>query len=259
MMASSLLRVIVLSACFIVLTIISTTNADFPKRKLDCSSVISNFPLNEYEVYCDAIVTPKDIEYSFMNRLDIVEMCSCALLRRQLVWEAMVTHEIEFIYLSSRRLLELQSKEGNNNNIVAGDVTKDNLVLINNPDGIMDFWDRFSLLLREVPTGGKEGLKLSNQFLDVYTNNYYKPEEFKIIYKDEGGTANFRNELSSSCNQLFKSFSPFMYLFNNLREMSENPRFIYRVLTYNENLYKVMVSVKMCKFLSKAGVVTEAS
>lgn len=254
MASASLLQVIARFAFAIAIAGAVVVLCEFPKRKLDCSGAISNFPLNEYEAYCDPIVTPSEIEYSLMNRLDIVEMCTCALVRRQLVWEAMVTHEVEFIYLSSRKLLEMQpTKDG----ITAGDVGEDNLVLVNNPDGIMDFWDRFGLLLREIKAGGKDGLNLSNQFLDIYTSNYYKPEEYKIIFKDEGGTANFRRELSNSCNQLFKSFSPFMFLFNNLRQMSENPRYIYRILTYNENLYKVMVSVKMCKFLATAGVVTE--
>lgn len=250
-MAASLLHLIALtcSLSLVALACFQPVGADFPKRKLDCSGVISNFPLNQFELYCDSIVNPPDIEYSLMNRLDIVEMCTCALLRRTMVFEAMVTHEVEFIYLSSKKLLESQPRDQ--------DVGTDNLLLVNNPDGVMDFWDRFGALLRKVPPGGKDGLQLANKFLDFYTNNYYKPEEFKIAYKGEGMTANFRKELSGSCNQLFKSFSPFMYLFNNLREMSQNPRYVYRLLTYNENLYKVMVTVKMCKFLSGAGITTE--
>lgn len=244
-----------------ILTMSRSTLASFPDRELDCSGVTEEIPLEQYQWVCSIITKWDPEEFEMMKpmeRWDKLEKCTCNLLHHPLAWEALTTHEVETIYYVAKKLVELKDEEFYKSEESKKDdnmVKKDNLLFKNDPNEVMYFWDRFSALLLNTKAGTKEGHELAKSFIDIYTNTYYKPESYKILFKGEGETMNFRQDLSGSCNQLYDTFGPFLVWFNNLRLLSGNPRYVYRVVAYDENLYKLMEAIKMCQYLTLAGVV----
>lgn len=268
---NSLLLVIAL-VCSTLCFLIEQTNGSFPMRELDCSGIKEETPLEQYKDVCSLIANwdleEKDeyktklkakFESEPMFKWDYLEKCTCNLLHHPLVWESLMTHEIETIYYVSQKVVQIKDdelyKDIEKLNTDGTMVTKDNLLYKQDLGDIMYFWDRFAALLLTTKAGDKNGHDLSKKFTDIYTDVYYKPEDYKILFKDEGETMNFRQDLSGSCNQLYESFGPFLAYFNNLRHLSENPRYVYRIVAYDENLYRLMVSLKMCQFLTLSGVV----
>lgn len=247
--------------------LILTTRASFPDRELDCSGVTEEIPLEQYQHVCSIIAKWDPEEFEMlkpMERWDKLEKCTCNLLHHPLAWESLMTHEVETIYYVTRKLVDLKDQElygdrDGKDSLDSRDVTRDNLIYKHDFGQVMYFWDRFSAILLSTRAGDKAGSELAKQFTSIYTDVYYKPESYKILFKGEADTMNFRMDLSGACNQLYESFGPFLIWFNNLRMLSENPRFVYRIVAYDENLYKLMGSLKMCQYLTLAGVVIKAN
>lgn len=219
----------------------------FPEKKLDCSAILETSTLDTYKNVCHYIHDWKDghMSLSVTNRLDVVEMCSCNLLRHTLAWQAMLTHEVETLFLVTQKIVS-KSLEGS-----AKDKNKDPIV----EDEHMYFWDKMNAILREnAPKQDQPNdSALTNQMLEIFADTYYNPDSFLVPYKGQSQNFGLRRVISATCNKLLNQFKIFLNYFNNLRIMSENPRFVYRIVTYDETLYKIMSVMKVCHYLSITG------
>lgn len=216
------------------------------ERKYDCSAITETAPLDTYKDVCHQVADWRDetLQLSVINKLDVIETCTCHLLRHTLAWQAMITHEVETMYYVIRKLVQEK---------VSGDELKvddNNILLRYDEDDHMYFWDRLKALLRVQGNGRDE---LSWAILEAFAQVYYNPDSYQRPFVDKRISMNQRRVHATSCNQLLTQFGPFLTYFNNLKRLSENPRFVYRIVSYDEALYKIVSVMKVCEFLVSAG------
>lgn len=241
---SQLLQIVAIAMVAVVANV-----AHAHERHLDCSGVIETSTLDAYKDVCHYVDRGSQESYnafSIMNRMDIVEMCTCNLLRHGIAWQAMLTHEVETLFHVTKKLVDSSNSEAEEN------LYKSSLVLQNDSDKHMYFWDRFNALLRSTDPES-EGAELSKKLFDLFAESYYNPDTFTMPFKGASGSMNLRRIVSSSCKQLLGQFELFLKYFNNLRLISENPRFVYRIVNYDETLYRLVGVIKMCQFMTLAG------
>lgn len=220
-----------------------------PERKLDCSGVIMSSTLQNYGDIC---VGPdewaaKSARMSMMEKLDRIETCTCDLLRHKIAFESMMTHEVDTMFHSSRKLvadLKKDPKRLDDTGIPTS------ILMETDEDDHMFFWDRFSALLRD--TNPNQGAELSTAFFAIFADGYYNPDSYSMPFKGTPQSMNLRRTIQTSCNTLLGQSGDFLKHLNNLRQMSENPRYIYRMVSYDENLYKIVSVIKICQYLSLA-------
>lgn len=219
----------------------------FPEKKYDCSAILETSILGSYKEICHWIHDWKPVytKMTVTNRLDIVETCTCNLLRHTMAWQAMLTHEVESLFIVTQQLVSKGSD-------VKGANSEDPVV----EDEYMYFWDKINAILRENAPKQEQQTNnpaLTNQILEIFGDTYYNPDTFTLPYKGQPQNFGLRRVISTTCNQLLDQFKIFLNYFNNLRQMSENPRFVYRVVTYDEALFKIMSVMKVCHYLFITG------
>lgn len=217
----------------------------FPEKKFDCSGILETSTLDSYKNVCHYIHDYKDgylTSLSVVNRFDIIETCTCNLLRHTLAWQAMLTHEVDTLFTVTQKLVFKDSKDEN---------SKDPQV----EDQYAYFWDKINAILREnAPKQDQPGdSALTNQLLNIFADTYYNPDSFMVPYKGQPQNFGLRRVISATCNQLLGQFKTFLNYFNNLRQLSENSRFVYRIVSYDEALYKIMSVMKVCHYLAITG------
>mgnify|MGYP000933056966 CR=1 FL=1 len=232
----------------LVLFVVAMT-VESADRKLECSGVIQNSPLDTYKEVCHYIASWKD-EYkeslTVMNRLDVIEMCTCNLLNHPIVWQAMFTHEVETLYYATRKLVDDRDVPEN------AEVSSTNIVFQDDVDNHMFFWDHFNSLLRET-NQKKQHDQLSRNLFALFAEHYYNPDSYSVPFKGNPQSMNLRRVISSTCNQLLSQFGSFLKYFSNLMNLTNNPRYVYRIVRYDDTLYKIFGVIKMCQFLSLSG------
>lgn len=237
---TSLMRVI------LVAHILATASAlgTFPEKKFDCSAILETSTLDTYKNVCHYIHDYKEgyTSMAIMNKLDIVETCTCNLLRHTFAWQAMLTHEVETLFTVTQELVSKGSDKAN---------SKDPQV----DDQYMYFWDKMNAILREnAPKQDQANdSALTNRMLEIFSETYYNPDTFIAPYKGQPQNFGLRKVISATCNQLLGQFKTFLSYFNNLNKLSENSRFVYRIVSYDEALYKIMSVMKVCHYLAITG------
>lgn len=220
--------------------------ASFPERKYDCSAILQTSTLDTYKDVCHYVTDWQDstLELSVTNKLDVVETCTCNLLQHSLAWQSMVTHEVDTLFYVARQMVRDNTEEDNikNNNILLEDDQNDQ----------MYFWDRFNSILRKTDLQNGD-LELCSEILERFAKSYYNPDIYQMPFVKTSVSRNLRRVVTITCEQLIDQFGDFLKVLYNLKKLSGNSRYIYRIVSYDENLYKIVSVVKMCQLLSISG------
>lgn len=211
-------------------------------NKLDCSSV-EPINLDSYSAICPGYIAE---DAPLMQRMDQVQKCGCNLLRHDLAWQAMYTHEVEVLFYSLKEFVkqrdETQAEE------IKG--IKSSIVFDEDFDGKMYFWDRLSSILSK---GESEASKVGKEIRTIFGLNFYDADTFRINSSSNQQSLKVSKQISSTCNTLNDNMQDFLKHFASLIQASENLRFVYRMATYDQTLYKLISVVKACQFLQLSG------
>lgn len=242
-MGHNLLQVIAVAQTLINLSFVL---ASFPERKYDCSAIIQASTLDSYKNVCHYMTDWKDeaLELSTTNKLDLVETCTCNLLQHTLAWESMVTQEVEALFHVARQMVRDNNDEDN--------IKKNSILLENDQDGHMYFWDRFNSILRKTDLQNGD-TELCSEILERFAKSYYNPDLYHMPFVKTSVSRNLRRVVTITCEQLIDEFGDFLKILNNLKKLSGNSRYIYRIVSYDKNLYMIVTVVKICQLLSISG------
>lgn len=245
-----------LATLFVVCIAVSATRMN---RPYDCSGTtqieplskfasgvckkVSTFDENEFEEY------KEDLEPD--DRLDIVEICTCNLLRHELAWKALVNHRINTIYLATHKLVdEAVAKKRKQLDVDTDVPTKELLTELGDDDGHIFYWDNLSNLLVEAVEEPKKATNVAQDFMNHYSKVYYNPETYTRPYN--AISIEMQKEVSLTCSKHIRDFDIFLFYFDRLKSLSGNERFVLEVVGYNYDLYRLFTAMKLCDFLSRA-------
>lgn len=220
--------------------------ASFPERKYDCSAILQTSTLDTYKDVCHYVTDSLDqtLELSVTNKLDVVETCTCNLLQHSLAWQSMVTHEVETMFYVARQLVMDMTDEDT--------IRKNNVLLEHDQDDHMYFWDRFNSILRKTDLQNGD-TELCSDILERFAKAYYNPDLYQMPFVKTSVSRNLRRVVTIACEQLIDQFGDFLKVLYNLKKLSGNSRYIYRIVSYDENLYKIVNVVKICQLLKISG------
>lgn len=223
--------------------IAATSDQASDYQGFDCSGTYAKSSLTDYEQHC---FFDDNVQYSLMNRLDYVKTCFCNLIDKTLVWDSMLTHDIEAMYYAVRQTIldekTSESEELSKSSMLNDEDFADQQALI---------WDKFSGIVAERPPD-KDGTSLSRKFEEHLSRVYYDPETLKRIYVNDPESDEMLIMIAESCKLVFKNFSPFQEYFDNLVKIGQNSRLVYRVVKHYPTLFKLLLVNKICNYMSDA-------
>lgn len=220
-------------------------------KPLDCSAVTQVESMRGYNLTTCGFVADKTEEqfaviaeeYSLLNRLDMLEICTCNVLRHEIVWRSLMTHEREILFLAAKKLVQQLAPK-------ADDKTAPSKALMNeigDKDEHMYFWDYLNNILRKYKDSNSGLSEVSDTLMSHFSENYYSPDTMTM------GTRGAIMLVQRSCHSLFRDFDIFLVYFVNLRTLAKNDRFVYQAVSHNFDLYKLLANMKVCQFLDVAG------
>lgn len=222
--------------------------ASFPHNNLDCSKVKTVDSLNDWNDKCMAESPKNEI-----HKLELLESCTCSLLQHELVWQSMLTHELDTLFLASKKLID---EEEDNEPVGKGklppiDRNHEMFQTMRDADSRF-FWDKLNALIRR-SFAEEESEEYGKRLMEIYAEIAYNPTTFKVAYKKR--TANSDRVVSDACNALYEQFQPFHDYLETLKLMVENPRYTFKFISSDESLFKVVTVFNVCKLLATGGYV----
>lgn len=225
--------------------IISLAQAD-EDQPFYCKGTLGKSSLKEYEQYCPWVVKYEEINFQPMNRLDLVETCTCNLVDKSLVWDSMLTHEVEAMYYAVRDTVLNESTEDS-----AKIGKKSMLIDRDHADQRALVWDKFNGIQSEHPPK-RDGIGLSRKFEEHLSRVYYDVATLRRPYLNDADSDEMRVMILDNCRFIFENFETFKNYFENLAKVAKNPRFTFRIVKNYPTLYKLMMVNKICDYLSDA-------
>lgn len=219
------------------------------QESFDCTGILGKSTLQDYNELCIFVVNSEKGDWrslSMMNRLDVVKTCTCNLVDKTLVWDSMLTHEVESMY-HAVRLTILENKSRDADAISQSSMLTDP----DFSDNKTYLFDLFSGIAGEHPAKS-DGVGLCRKFEESFSKVYYSTDSMSLPYLDDPDSDSMRLILYRSCQKLFNDFDIFKTYFDSMSEISGNKRFFYRVMENYPTIYKLTMVRRMCQYLKDA-------
>lgn len=231
--------------------------AGFQQKQLRCSDTNSyGEGLFNYGIVCLAnipkINSPKTTPQwneklqNPAKMLDFIEFCTCTLLSMTMVWETMLTHGAEMLFATSRDLVENfdgdMAKDAKTNPLFAGD----------DGDSLYHYY-----VLSYMVKNARSPTQLNELFKKIMKKTasiYFDLEHLESPYKNE---ENFPLDhtltllISGTCKELSTNFGPYWESLSMMRNGFDNEMWMYRVVSHDETLYKLVISSMLCKVVDE--------
>lgn len=256
--------------------------AGFQQKQLRCADTNTyGSGITNYQLMCrdnipslDPSAPVTDLWLDRMQKtermLDFIDQCTCTLLSMTMVWETMLTHEVEIIFAVSRDMVEEFSKnheeelakqveESKQKGTKGGETQELLTVRRNNPlfagddgDSLYHYYVlNFLVRTASSPTKKKN---LFNEIIKRASRIYFDLLFLESTYRT---TKKFSNDhdfvriMSNACKDLSTSFGPYLENISSMRAGFKNEMWVYRVVSHDETLYKLVISSMLCSVINE--------
>lgn len=238
------------------------------QRKPDCSAVARKTSFGEYETVCELLRKWEDTSKLPLwaeietSKMDIIENCSCNLIIHELTWASLVTHDVNALYLSVEKFVRDEDakeaeKEADQTSLT---VKRSNPMFSADEYGERLYMsDRLEDLLRKRADDELSQDNTGVAIMKNFANIYYDPETFTERYRNLANRENFamsqslRKHISTTCLTLLEPMKSTLSYLDKLRRLTKNDRYPFILSSYESNLYKIRITLTMCKFLGENG------
>lgn len=237
---------------------LASTQAE-ASRKPDCSNTLGTASFSDYENFCSRISSDNQLAGAKKLppeiRWDIVETCTCNIIRHEVAWAAMLDNHAQAYYLAAEMLINeidetIPRQELNRSHI-----------MFRGEDGQRNYlYNRlFDILTKN---GGKREVnELTLKLMEHYSNIYYDPATMNLPHVGMHMGQEVRLEISQTCTRLGKNLMKILAYIDRLVDLSGNLNLPLIIANYDENLFKIMIIWNVCRFLSAKGqlIITDMS
>lgn len=229
-------------------------------QRLDCSSA-EPINLAIFKDVCQDLVSGKTSFAKPMERFDLIQKCGCGLMRHDLAWETLYTHDVEALYYATKKFVEGKSKKkvkskskDNGDDAKQAREVEDldadlklSPMLQDDPKGLKYFWDKLDSIASDEDV---EASSVSKELKKNLAETYYNPETFTR------GMSRSKATMRATCSSLIKNMTDFLIYFDRLIKLTENPRIVFRMAEYNPTFFKLFQVTKICQLLKLSGLVS---
>lgn len=256
--------------------------AGFERKQLRCSDTNSyGSGLTNFKLMCmeniPGVLKPQETNQWLEKKkdsarmLDFIEQCTCTLLSMTMVWETMLTHEVEILYAVSRDFVEefhkqVQKAKKNEEKRElekkdAGSAKPPRLLTVqrSNPlfagddgDTLYHYYVVYYIVHNQQRPSDKVRLfdRIINRTAKIYfdlkhlESNYLDTESFPMDHE-------FTLTMSGACKRLTTAFEPYLLTLSMMRNGFDNEMWIYRVVSHDETLFKLVIASMLCKIINE--------